>query len=141
MRCTCLFQNNTIGYFLRGRRRSSTQAQPIAAARDALVGYMLSATPRIRPPLLQRPASGRPLSRCIRHPKLLRLLRSGDAMSAPPPLHVAAAQKRVLSIQSHVVHGYVGNKCAVFPLQVLGFEVDPINSVQFSNHTGYPVRC
>lgn len=44
---------------------------------------------------------------------------------------------RVLSIQSHVVFGYVGNKAAVFPLQALGFEVDPINSVQFSNHTGY----
>ncbi|ETN59031.1 pyridoxal kinase [Anopheles darlingi] len=44
---------------------------------------------------------------------------------------------RVLSIQSHVVHGYAGNKSAVFPLQVLGFEVDQINSVQFSNHTGY----
>lgn len=46
--------------------------------------------------------------------------------------------RRVLSIQSHVVHGYVGNKCCVFPLQVLGFEVDPICSVQFSNHTGEP---
>ncbi|XP_061578998.1 pyridoxal kinase-like [Cololabis saira] len=44
---------------------------------------------------------------------------------------------RVLSIQSHVVRGYVGNKSALFPLQVLGFEVDSINSVQFSNHTGY----
>lgn len=44
---------------------------------------------------------------------------------------------RVLSIQSHVVRGYVGNKSATFPLQVLGFEVDSINSVQFSNHTGY----
>lgn len=44
---------------------------------------------------------------------------------------------RVLSIQSHVVCGYVGNKSATFPLQVLGFEVDAINSVQFSNHTGY----
>ena len=44
---------------------------------------------------------------------------------------------RVLSIQSHVVHGYVGNKAAVFPLQLLGFDVDVINSVQFSNHTGY----
>lgn len=43
---------------------------------------------------------------------------------------------RVLSIQSHVVHGHVGNKCAVFPLQVLGFDVDPINSVHFSNHAG-----
>lgn len=68
-------------------------------------------------------------------------------------------KRRVLSIQSHVVHGYVGNKSATFPLQVskycnniymkslnklyiylvkvLGFEVDAINSVQFSNHTGY----
>ena len=46
--------------------------------------------------------------------------------------------RRVLSIQSHVVSGYVGNKAAVFPLQLLGFEVDFINSVQFSNHTGYP---
>ncbi|XP_017465856.1 PREDICTED: pyridoxal kinase [Rhagoletis zephyria] len=45
--------------------------------------------------------------------------------------------RRVLSIQSHVVHGYVGNKSATFPLQVLGFEVDAINSVQLSNHTGY----
>ncbi|KAJ0176597.1 hypothetical protein K1T71_007776 [Dendrolimus kikuchii] len=44
---------------------------------------------------------------------------------------------RVLSIQSHVVHGYVGNKSAVFPLQVLGFEVDSINTVQFSTHTAY----
>lgn len=45
--------------------------------------------------------------------------------------------RRVLSIQSHVVHGYVGNKSATFPLQILGFEVDAINSVQLSNHTGY----
>eukprot|EP00546_Thalassionema_frauenfeldii_P011969 CAMPEP_0178913140 /NCGR_PEP_ID=MMETSP0786-20121207/10673_1 /TAXON_ID=186022 /ORGANISM="Thalassionema frauenfeldii, Strain CCMP 1798" /LENGTH=321 /DNA_ID=CAMNT_0020585841 /DNA_START=134 /DNA_END=1096 /DNA_ORIENTATION=- len=46
-------------------------------------------------------------------------------------------KKRVLSIQSHVVSGYVGNKAAVFPLQLLGYDVDIINSVQFSNHTGY----
>ncbi|KAJ3110412.1 hypothetical protein HDU96_006631 [Phlyctochytrium bullatum] len=45
---------------------------------------------------------------------------------------------RVLSVQSHVVHGIVGNKAATFPLQLLGFEVDPLNTVQFSNHTGYP---
>lgn len=50
----------------------------------------------------------------------------------------ATSTGRVLSIQSHTVHGYVGNKSAVFPLQLLGFEVDPINSVQFSTHTGYP---
>jgi pyridoxal kinase len=33
----------------------------------------------------------------------------------------------------------VGNKAAVFPLQLLGFDVDVINSVHFSNHTGYPL--
>ena len=38
--------------------------------------------------------------------------------------------RRVLSVQSHVVSGYVGNKSATFPLQLLGFEVDAINSVQ-----------
>ncbi|XP_026827478.1 pyridoxal kinase [Ooceraea biroi] len=46
---------------------------------------------------------------------------------------------RILSVQSHVVSGYVGNKSATFPLQLLGFEVDAINSVQLSNHTGYKV--
>ncbi|XP_029045685.1 pyridoxal kinase [Osmia bicornis bicornis] len=46
---------------------------------------------------------------------------------------------RILSLQSHVVSGYVGNKSATFPLQLLGFEVDAINSVQLSNHTGYKV--
>ena len=29
-------------------------------------------------------------------------------------------------------------QCSVLPLQLLGFDVDPVNSVQFSNHTGYP---
>lgn len=43
----------------------------------------------------------------------------------------------ILSIQSHVVYGYVGNRAAVFPLQRLGFDVTAINTVQFSNHTGY----
>ncbi len=43
----------------------------------------------------------------------------------------------ILSIQSHVSYGYVGNKAATFPLQSLGIEVWPINTVQFSNHTGY----
>lgn len=47
------------------------------------------------------------------------------------------SNRRVLSIQSHVVRGHVGNKAAVFPLQLLGFDVDFINSVQFSNHTAY----
>jgi pyridoxal/pyridoxine/pyridoxamine kinase len=44
---------------------------------------------------------------------------------------------RVLSVQSHVVRGYVGNKAATFPLQLLGLDVDPLNAVHLSNHTGY----
>ena len=43
----------------------------------------------------------------------------------------------VLSIQSHVAYGQVGNASAVFPMQRLGCEVWPIHTVQFSNHTGY----
>ncbi|WP_029431970.1 pyridoxal kinase PdxY [Blastococcus sp. URHD0036] len=43
----------------------------------------------------------------------------------------------VLSIQSHVAFGHVGNSSAVFPLQRLGIEVWPVHTVQFSNHTGY----
>jgi pyridoxine kinase len=43
----------------------------------------------------------------------------------------------VLSIQSHVAYGHVGNSSAVFALQRLGTEVWPIHTVQFSNHTGY----
>lgn len=43
----------------------------------------------------------------------------------------------ILSIQSHVAYGHVGNASAAFPLQRLGAEVWPIHTVQFSNHTGY----
>lgn len=45
---------------------------------------------------------------------------------------------RILSIQSSVVHGYVGNRSATFPLQLHGFDVACFNTVQFSTHTGYP---
>ena len=43
----------------------------------------------------------------------------------------------ILSIQSHVTFGHVGNAAATFPMQRLGHEVWPIHTVQFSNHTGY----
>ncbi len=43
----------------------------------------------------------------------------------------------ILSIQSWVSYGHVGNAAAMFPLQRLGAEVWAINTVQFSNHTGY----
>jgi pyridoxine kinase len=51
-------------------------------------------------------------------------------MVVPKPINI-------LSIQSSVVYGHVGNSAAVFPLQRLGVEVWPINTVHFSNHTGY----
>lgn len=44
---------------------------------------------------------------------------------------------RFLSLQSHVAYGYVGNRAAAFPLQRLGHEVWAVNTVEFSNHTGY----
>ncbi|KAK1636683.1 pyridoxal kinase [Colletotrichum phormii] len=44
---------------------------------------------------------------------------------------------RVLAVASHVVSGNVGNKIAVFTLQSLGCDVAALNTVQFSNHTGY----
>lgn len=44
---------------------------------------------------------------------------------------------RILSIQSSVSYGHVGNSAAVFPLQRIGHEVMPVFTVMFSNHTGY----
>ncbi|KAJ4474923.1 Ribokinase-like protein [Lentinula aciculospora] len=46
-------------------------------------------------------------------------------------------EERVLSVQSHVAFGYVGGKAAAFPLQCLGYDVDLVNTVNFSNHAGY----
>ncbi|MCQ9354255.1 pyridoxal kinase PdxY [Corynebacterium sp. 153RC1] len=43
----------------------------------------------------------------------------------------------IISIQSHVSYGHVGNSAAVFPLQRIGHEVWPVHTVNFSNHTGY----
>ncbi|OIW35325.1 pyridoxine kinase [Coniochaeta ligniaria NRRL 30616] len=54
-------------------------------------------------------------------------------MSAEPPV----PETRVLAVASHVVSGNVGNKIAVFAMQSLGCDVAALNTVQFSNHTGY----
>ncbi|WP_203338487.1 pyridoxal kinase [Nocardioides limicola] len=45
---------------------------------------------------------------------------------------------RVLSIQSQVSYGYVGNTVATFVLQRLGHQVCAVPTVCYSNHTGYP---
>jgi len=47
------------------------------------------------------------------------------------------AETNILSIQSWVAYGHVGNAAAMFPLQRLGAEVWAIHTVQFSNHLGY----
>src|SRR5215470_17998943 len=61
---------------------------------------------------------------------------SGPAASRRPGMTVGVSMN-ILSIQSHVAYGHVGNAAATFPLQRLGIEVWPIHTVQFSNHTGY----
>ena len=50
---------------------------------------------------------------------------------------MSGGRVNILSIQSHVAYGHVGNASAVFALQRCGVEVWPIHTVQFSNHTGY----
>lgn len=45
--------------------------------------------------------------------------------------------KRILSIQSFVAYGTVGNSIAAFALQRLGFEVIAVPTVFFSNHPGH----
>ena len=54
-----------------------------------------------------------------------------------PPCGKLTTAMRFLSLQSHVAYGYVGNRAATFPLQRLGHEVWAVNTVEFSNHTGY----
>jgi pyridoxine kinase len=54
-----------------------------------------------------------------------------------PAASVIVAAMNLLSIQSHVVYGHVGNSAAVFALQRIGVEVWPVHTVQFANHSGY----
>ena len=62
---------------------------------------------------------------------------SSSSCVAPVP----RTTQRVLSIQSHTVHGFVGNKAATFPLQCLGFNVDAINTISLYNHPDYAGGC
>jgi len=43
----------------------------------------------------------------------------------------------VLSVQSRVAYGHVGNAASVFPLQRLGIDAWALDTVAFSNHTGH----
>jgi pyridoxine kinase len=50
---------------------------------------------------------------------------------------MAQPRRAILSIQSQVAYGHVGNSAAVLPLQRLGFDVFPLNTVQLAHHPGY----
>src|ERR671916_1440265 len=70
----------------------------------------------------------------------MRVSKVVGSLSTPTrayEIHVEATGLNILSIQSSVAYGHVGNSAAVFPLQRMGFEVWPVNTVHFSNHTGY----
>src|SRR5437868_6044757 len=59
------------------------------------------------------------------------------ARACDAPRNDAGGSMNILSIQSHVAYGHVGNAAATFPLQRIGVEVWPVHTVQFSNHPGY----
>jgi pyridoxine kinase len=44
---------------------------------------------------------------------------------------------KILSFQSAVTYGHVGNSAAIFALQRLGLDACPVDTVQFSCHPGY----
>jgi pyridoxine kinase len=46
----------------------------------------------------------------------------------------------ILSLQSRVAYGYVGNAAAVPALQSLGHRVWPVDTTYLSNHLGYPTH-
>ena len=47
----------------------------------------------------------------------------------------------ILSIQSHVAYGHVGNSTAIPVVQRLGHEAWPVHTTLLSNHLGYPTHA
>ena len=45
---------------------------------------------------------------------------------------------QIISIQSHVAYGHVGNAAIELPLQRLGIDVVPVHTTLLSSHKGYP---
>src|SRR5262249_22056300 len=104
-------------------RGSRSMARP--GCRFAHPGYRLPTNGRMRRPINAADPAGQSISFVGREP-----LRYACGSNLAPAMNI-------LSIQSHVAYGHVGNAAATFPLQRIGVEVWPIHTVQFSNHTGY----
>lgn len=51
--------------------------------------------------------------------------------------HIASMHTSVISIQSQVVYGHVGNSAAVLPMQARGLNVAAVPTTLLSNHPGY----
>lgn len=67
----------------------------------------------------------------------IRFLRRFLNMRIDPKQNTLLGKGNILSIQSHVAFGHAGNSSAVFPMQRMGYNVIDVNTVLFSNHTGY----
>ena len=67
--------------------------------------------------------------------------RKGTVASSDTDSFEMEKAARILSVQSHTTHGYVGNKAATFPLQTMGYDVNCINTVSLSNHPAYKGGC
>ena len=67
---------------------------------------------------------------------MLRLAGRGD-YKGRSPCGKLTLRMNVLSIQSSVAYGHVGNAAATLPLQRMGFEVWPVNTVTLSNHPAH----
>jgi pyridoxine kinase len=65
------------------------------------------------------------------------VIDAAGTVLVPAAAFCRVTDMNLLSIQSHVAYGHVGNSAAVFPLQRIGVEVWPIHTVQFSNSTRY----
>jgi pyridoxine kinase len=69
-----------------------------------------------------------------------KLVLAGAAVASSAPsalLRCPAAAMNVLSIQSSVVFGHVGNSAARLALERLGHEVWPLDTVTLAHHPGY----
>jgi pyridoxine kinase len=67
------------------------------------------------------------------------MAKRGDYKGASRYGKVAPAMN-ILSIQSHVAYGHVGNSTAIPVLQRLGHEAWPVHTTLLSNHLGYPTH-